>query len=1194
MAYNPSMPSFPLGPFDLSKRIGVGGMGEVWQGVHRQQQVPVAVKVITAARARQGRYRSAFREEVRAVAGLNHPGVVMVFDYGEVDDVAEQKTKGSMVAGSPYLAMELATGGSLAQTPLPNSWEELRDKLLALLDVLAHAHARGVIHRDLKLGNVLIWSDDAGRAALKLADFGLAHAADRVDRGIRGTSGTPLYMAPEQFRGAWRAFGPWTDLYALGCIGYLLAAGVPPFNKRGFSELMRAHIMSDAPPLTSRFSVPRGFTDWLDRLMEKDPYARYQCAADAAAALIRLGDPPDARKLGAPLDTRPGIAPTATATLTLSPSYLAWVELDSTEDMLEGGTGHGKTQRERPRRPRLLPAIPLDWRYDNAPQPSMRLVGAGLGLYGLRAIPLVGREAERDVVWGALRAAAANGETRMVVLQGAAGTGKSRLAEWISQRATELGAAEVVRAVHSPGGGPEDGLPHMVARATRCRGLSRAEMLSRAERWLRHRGVEDPWEWEALVEVMWPSSGDRSERKVRFDRPSERYAVIHRLLEHLSRAGETSAGKPLHRPVVLWLDDVQWGGDAVGLADYLLRNGHEGRCPVLVVATARVESLHDRPAVFERLQRIETHQRVTQVDVERLDAVHRSELVQTLLGLTGQLAQQVEERTGGNPLFAVQLVGDWVQRGVLQVTDTGFALRPGEHAVIPDDIHSLWDARIDKVLEGHPDESRAVLETAALLGNTVNEAEWRGACRVARIAIPDDMVSRLLQRRLAIVQDGQWAFAHGMLRESLERSARESGRWIQLHDAAATTMQIRYASAQDPGLAERVGRHLYEAQRFQEALSPLAQAAAERRSMSDYGDALRFRDLWVDTMHKLQLPPGDPRWGEATYQKAEILMFMGDLAQAEQVALEAEELGRTHRWPDILAASLRTAGQVSAKRGRLEAAHGLLTRSVDAARDAGDDDQRGRSLLTLGDIARLCGKFDEARERGREALSIFSALGETRWQAEALLGLAGVARSRGDMTSCEKTTRQAIKLNERASNRFGLGNCYNTLGEVLRSRGDLAGAEEAYRKAETLLSSLGSGEQLVPRLNLGLVLLGRGSYPEANAVLGKVLSQARRNGRRGLEGIIHVFLLPPAANAGDWDAWRDHMASQQQLLAGSGLVDGDMGWAAELAATLCKQVGADAQLDEAADLAIGQYTGVGDAAAVARVKGLLTSRLQVD
>src|SRR4051812_710343 len=92
-----------LGPLQLERPIGVGGAGEVWQGVHLRSSVPVAVKVITAARARDDRYREAFANEVRAVAGLSHPGVVTVFDSGLVDADAERASDGRMVAGSPYL-----------------------------------------------------------------------------------------------------------------------------------------------------------------------------------------------------------------------------------------------------------------------------------------------------------------------------------------------------------------------------------------------------------------------------------------------------------------------------------------------------------------------------------------------------------------------------------------------------------------------------------------------------------------------------------------------------------------------------------------------------------------------------------------------------------------------------------------------------------------------------------------------------------------------------------------------------------------------------------------------------------------------------------------------------------------------------------------------------------------------------------
>ena len=106
------MSGIPLGPYRLEESLGRGGMGSVWRGIHAAQGLPLAVKVMLAAEARDPRFRRAFRREAQAVAGLDHPGVVVVFDYGEAGADTETASGGRIPAGSPYLAMELA-GGTL-------------------------------------------------------------------------------------------------------------------------------------------------------------------------------------------------------------------------------------------------------------------------------------------------------------------------------------------------------------------------------------------------------------------------------------------------------------------------------------------------------------------------------------------------------------------------------------------------------------------------------------------------------------------------------------------------------------------------------------------------------------------------------------------------------------------------------------------------------------------------------------------------------------------------------------------------------------------------------------------------------------------------------------------------------------------------------------------------------------------------
>jgi len=209
----------PLGPFMLSAPLGRGGMGEVWEGIHRTEQVQVAVKVMTLRASRREEFRKAFGAEVQAAARLHHPHIIHVFDYGEVSAETEELSATRLAAGSPYLVMELAVGGSLKDLGMPRDWHEFRTNLLQILDALAHAHARGVIHRDIKPGNVLFGHEEDGRHLLKLSDFGIARAVEgntRAGNRDSNAAGTPHYMAPEQIHGLWRDQGPWTDLYSVG------------------------------------------------------------------------------------------------------------------------------------------------------------------------------------------------------------------------------------------------------------------------------------------------------------------------------------------------------------------------------------------------------------------------------------------------------------------------------------------------------------------------------------------------------------------------------------------------------------------------------------------------------------------------------------------------------------------------------------------------------------------------------------------------------------------------------------------------------------------------------------------------------------------------------------------------------------------------------------------------------------------
>ena len=313
-----------LGAFDLEDRIGFGGMGDVWKGVHRVERTPVAVKVVTSAMARQPLLLDAFRREVRAVAALSHPCIVEVFDQGMVPLDVQERSGGRLGAGSPYLVMELASRGTLSERRGSLPWSELYGLLRKLLDALAHAHARGLIHRDLKPSNILLSGQRGGLLAPKLSDFGIAHALAREDQPVDESNmilGSPSYMAPEQIMGASLDQGPWTDLYGLGCLVWAMVTGRPPFTVRSFPALANAHLNEAPPAFEPCMSVPPGLEPWLLRLLAKRPEDRFRFASDAAAELdvtARSTSPPAAR--GASSPPRPPRPPQPTHSLRLPPS----------------------------------------------------------------------------------------------------------------------------------------------------------------------------------------------------------------------------------------------------------------------------------------------------------------------------------------------------------------------------------------------------------------------------------------------------------------------------------------------------------------------------------------------------------------------------------------------------------------------------------------------------------------------------------------------------------------------------------------------------------------------------------------------------------------------------------------------------------------------------------------------------------
>lgn len=1094
-----------LGAFTLDAPLAQGGMSTIWRASHSASGAAVAVKVMSPEMKEVE--RRALRREIRAAAALDHPHILRVLDAGEVP-------KGTpLPAGSPYLVMALAEHGALKQRLGQMPWGMLQRMLRQLLGALAHAHARGVVHRDLKPGNVLLDGD----FGVQLADFGLAHAAGAA-RGEGVVMGTPTYMAPEQLTGTWREFGPWTDLYALGVMTWELLSTKPPFQGDTL-VLKQAHLNRDPPDFRAIVNVPPDLESWLRRLLEKSPGERYRCAADALAALESLRAPEQPRLMG-------------------SGASQTWAE----------GFGAGGFVRSAPPYPAPFPAT------QTPPTRPLHtpLEGVGLGLFTQRRVPLVGRRAEKQVLWDGLRRVHLDKRLHGVVLRGPAGVGKSHLAAWLYEEAQETGAAVTLKATHSPLGASDEGVPGALQRHFDAVGMDDPE-----PQVLRRLAAAGGAHLAPNL-ARWMAGSPDAERTLRV------------------RAGLLAAWVRLQdRPVLLLLDDAQWSTEALPLAQTLVE--YHAELPLMVVVTVREEALDPGPR--QRLAQLSEGRLWREMALDRLADEDTGALLQSLLRLEGPAAEALQARAAGNPLMAVQLLGQLVERGALHPGEAGFALREAIPR-LPDTLSGVWRARLPQLKT----VDQEALEQAAALGTQVNDAEWaRVADRRADLAAIRDA---LFARRLAEARPGGWSFVHGLLQEALLDRARRAGRLQGHHQACAAILE-------GPDNALRRGKHLLEAGELERGLRELEQAAHVARVGAN---PARVEDI-VRRMEQTLEALGDPP--ELASVKGNIWLLRGSLQWAY---------------------------------GRFEEAFALDNLALELARDTGDTLMAGRALCRKGESSRQQGKQDAARRQFEQALKLAAAGDHPAVELDARAGLAAVARqqrdyprakaeleraaaiwrqagartfgavseqaailrslaaihkAQGDLPRAQRALDLALEASRDGRSSIMLANVLNDLGDLARIHGRMEDARRLYQEAVDLWEALGSYGGVYPKLNLGLLGVAMEDIALTLQACEGALDDCALYRLHHLEAGIQVCLAWAAAAQGDWARMQQELDLAEAGFAQFEDLDPDNAWPAEKAGAVAAEAGQRDLAWQAWALAEQQYLGLDDSVGVARCQAAL-------
>lgn len=987
-----------IGPFEVERRLGSGGMAEVWLARQEQTGLRVALKVLKEA-------STELFNEARAHASLQHHHIVQLYDYGQDPQ--------------PFLSMERMDGTLRDILPL-KSFEHVRSVLGATLSALTYAHARGVIHRDLKPENIL-YKRVGNELVLKLADFGIAHAfGDRHKSDGYSSAGTPLYMAPEQFFGDWRDLGPWTDLYAFGCMMVELVCGKPPFSG-SLSQLAFKHLHEAVEPANELMPVPDGFWDLVQGLLSKLPATRYEHAADVLAELL------DLPSVQGNIDSSDFIPLDSVATL----STQDWV-YSHTEPMGEATLKTGKgavpnVQNAPAKRPIRRHFPPSEWTGPTPGRAGLEL--AGLGLFALREVPVVGVDRARDELWTEFVRTSNSGRPRVVNLESVSEDSAWRLSKWVSVYAAELGAARVFEIRATPSRAPHEGIVGLANDIFRTWDLGNETLLNRARKF----GASG----ELLgMEILGRLYSQHDALPGRADK----LKATSRILAQLAHV----------RPIILLVRGVQFDDEL----PELIREINTLDAPVLVLTCAWSEV----PAKTQSI--------LLQTNDPELSRTQ----ISAMLPLNRGLVDELSAICGDDQEFARQALANLVERGALRVLDDSLALRT--EVILPKSARELFVIRLDRVLRKLGDEAQTAqicLEIAGVLGVAPSNQEIRAVCARLHIPFSGKLFEMLLDSGLAQGDEKAWFFSHVEIVECIQARARANGRWPLIQEAAASVLRELATPDSPANYHLRIARHFESAGRVEDALLPLYYAIA-----LEIQDQKPVRNLLEDRAALLSRAHKDYYQTHLLLQKRLIASLKLQESKEEGRQLLKDVIENCEAKPEGLELPYAEALKALGSELSLDAPNEGLRYFAQALEVYTAQElplEMGKVLLGMGFIKYRLGEIGSALESFSAAADYFFKSGSRKREAQALAYSGHALGALSEFELAMKELERSANISRTIHDRYGEFLAEHAIAVTLRRLGKYAESREKVDAVLFLSRDLKPHEREISRLNDALLIL---------------------------------------------------------------------------------------------------------------------------